>query len=210
LLDVHNERTMLNINDSRFTLHGGTDIMIVPFKTSKIAAEFELCVLFELKTDVTINTKANHTYQAIAELIAARYNSNQPNVLVVLTDVNSTASAFELAHLGGANFSVISYNNLTLEQMASKVSSFLQSSVVADAHYRPPADEASASEFEKGVVNFKRAKVQQLSNLAYEHLQDMMMDPTDWTPTEKAHLFANFFASIERPMPKTVQYMMYS
>lgn len=209
LIDVHTDHTILNIQDSRFKLRGGTDLVIVPFKTAKRGAASELCVLFELKTDVAIDT-TTHSYQAVAELIAARYNSYQPNVLVVLTDANSTASIYELVHNGDADFKIVVSDDLTLAQMATKVCRFLSTSTVARSDYKPSADLTTATEFERGVLAFRSNKIQRLSNLSFEHLQDMMMDPTDWSQSEKAHLFANFFASVEQPMPLSVQYMMYS
>jgi hypothetical protein len=67
-----------------------------------------------------------------------------------------------------------------------------------------------ASEKEKSVVAFKKQKVEQFSSLSLEHLQDMLMDSSDWTQAERAQVVGNFFQSIEKPMPISVQYMMYS
>ena len=52
---------------------------------------------------------------------------------------------------------------------------------------------------------FKKLKVEHVSSLSLEHLQDMMLDPSSW----KERIGWDFFASIEQPMPISVQSAMY-
>jgi hypothetical protein len=209
VVDVHRSRSILKVHDARFRLSGGTDFVIVPYKTAAIGAASQICVLFELKTDVALNT-TSHCFQAMAELIAARYNSNQPNVLAVLTDLHSRASVYELVYNGNAQYTIVVWNDLTLAQMATKVVNFLKTSTIANNRYVPPDDMTAAQDYERGVVDFRRNKIQRVTSLALEQLQDMMMDPTSWTYSEKRQLFANVFASIEEPMSENVRCAMYS
>jgi hypothetical protein len=207
VIDVHGSRSILNVHDARFKLSGGTDIVIVPYTTATDGAAIQICVLFELKTDLTINSK--YRFQAMTELIAARYNSNQPNVLAVLTDLHSGASVYELAYNGNAQYTIVVWDNLTLAQMASKVVNFLKSSTTTNSRYIPPDDMTDAQEHERGVVDFRRNKIQRVASLALEQLEDMMMDPTSWTYSEKRQLFANVFSYIEEPMSENVRCAMY-
>jgi hypothetical protein len=213
LCDVHSSRSILNVQHSKFSLTGGTDFIIVPYATNvKFGAPKELCVIFELKTDAAMEKEGIESFhnQAIAEAIASRYTSHQPGIITVLTDLKSKTSMFEYCYVGDSKFSIVAYEKVPLEDMASKVSLFLKEVSIADAQYIPPNEAYEASEREQGVVMFKKLKVEHISTLALEHLQDMMMDPSSWTMKERAQLVGNFFASIEQPMPISVQYAMYS
>gem|GEM_PF-3868093 len=212
LCDVHSSRSILNVQHSKFSLTGGTDFIIIPFETNvRLGAPKELCVIFELKTDVAMEGGIQKYHnQAIVEAIAARYVSHQPGILSVLTDLKNNTSMFEYSYGGDLKFSIVTYENVSLEFMASKVSAFLRDITFADAKYVPPNEIAEASEREKGVVVFKKHKIEHYSSLAFEHLQDMMMDSSNWTMKERAQLVANLFESVEQPMPISVQYAMYS
>lgn len=75
--------------------------------------------------------------------------------------------------------------------MANIVANHMREFNRPNALYLPPEENATKSEV--AVVQFKRQKVNHPTNLALEHLQDMAMDPTGWSASEKAQLCQNFF-----------------
>ena len=213
LSDIHSKCNILKVNDSRFTLSGSTDFVIIPYHTDvDFSTEMELCVLFELKTDKTISDNKIIQYfpQAMTELVAARYLSRQPGVLVVLTDLCSNAALFELHYSEETSFSVKIYRDMSLEQMAVKVRQFLDENNEPNALFEPSEDIANAPVRDHGVIAFKKRKICHESSLALEQLQDVIMGPNEWTYKEKAQIFANLFDSVEEPMPISVRYAMYS
>jgi len=211
LCDVHSSHGLLNAHDSRFTLTGSTDLVIIPYWTVETAARMELCVAFELKTDVAMRNKGIKAFynQATAELIAARHSSHQPGVLVVLSDLCNNTSIFEFRYRNG-KFSIAICERITLEQMAVKVSQFMRDNNVPDAEFRPADDISRAPERDHGVIEFKRQKVMHQSSLALEQFQDMAMDPNEWTSKERVQILGNLFYSMEQPMHKDVYNMMYT
>jgi len=50
VVDIHTDDAFLKIHDKKIgNLSGGSDVAIVPFKTSKTGAIFQTCVLFEFE-----------------------------------------------------------------------------------------------------------------------------------------------------------------
>ena len=73
-------------------ISGGTAIIIVPFKTAKAGYRKAISVIFEIKTEVNMmKGRDQFESQCFVELLAARCVSDQPYVLVVLTDLVSEA-----------------------------------------------------------------------------------------------------------------------
>lgn len=99
LVDVHKDTHLLNIDNDMIKIRGGTDLIITSYSIPASYPSRQLCVIFELKTTHSFQQNLNeHSNQAIVELIAARCKSNQPGVLVVLTDLARKASTYELAY----------------------------------------------------------------------------------------------------------------
>jgi hypothetical protein len=211
LHDVHSKRTILNVNDTRFTLSGSTDFIITPYQTNiTLGAALELCVVFELKTDLVLGKDGIKAFfnQATVELIAARYLSNQPSVLVVLSDLCTSTALFQIRYNAG-EFAIKVYQEVSLSQMAAEVSKFLVNCCVPDEYFIPSQNVSDAPARDHGVIEFKRQKVQLGSSLALEQFQDMLMDSGQWSCGEKAQILANLFSSMDQPMPASVQCMMY-
>ena len=84
---------------------------IVPYKTATQGASGQTVVLFELKTNVNVAGTGLYSFsgQAKLELIAAYGLSNQ-KVLVVLTDLASSALVYELVFVvASQSFELIEY-----------------------------------------------------------------------------------------------------
>eukprot|EP01041_Mallomonas_annulata_P002545 gene2545-4964_t len=64
-------------------IRGGSDVVIVPRNASRHFLLYQICVLFELRT----NSFEDGIPQAVLELVCARCLSFQPQVMVVLTDL---------------------------------------------------------------------------------------------------------------------------
>jgi hypothetical protein len=208
LLDIHTNHTLLNVQDTRIVIKGGTDFVIVPYRTSPEAANKQICVVFELKTNAENIRKSWH--QAATELIAARYNSHQPGVLVILTDLCTTATSLDFSYVGNGGFAILEQKDLNLSQMATKVRLYLQDHNYPNEHFRPTEDEEKATDKDIGVVVFKKRKIQPITNLQLELLHDAMMDPDSWTEKERVQLFANVMATMQPALSDRPDYMMYS
>ena len=169
-VDVHSYHGFLNFSDKRIgKISGGCDLAIVPHKTADEGAAGQSVVLFELKTDgnVTANGLYSFSNQAKLELIAAYGLSNQ-KVLVVLTDLASSALVYELVFVATSqSFQLIQYT-VNLSQMAHLVATYLSIKAIPNAGY------VAMEEDENGVdkVMFKRLKMSNEENLAWENFVD--------------------------------------
>mmetsp|Transcript_8441 Transcript_8441/g.7565 ORF Transcript_8441/g.7565 Transcript_8441/m.7565 type:complete len:162 (-) Transcript_8441:323-808(-) len=98
LLDIHTNEHLLDFSNKKVgSFSGGSDIAVVPYKTNMFGAQFQLCILFELKTNEQVLSNGgldSFSSQAILKLIASWCLSHQ-RVMVVLTDLCSTALVYE-------------------------------------------------------------------------------------------------------------------
>eukprot|EP01039_Chlorochromonas_danica_P008343 gene8343-9196_t len=168
-------------------------------------------VLWELKTEVDKSEQPDALMQfepqGCLELLAARCLSDQPGVLVVITDLVSGAVLLEVAYNQQfAAFDVLEHK-LTLDEMGYMVAKFLSETAVPDASFRP-IDEQNPRDFP--VITFKKTKLSHDIGLALEHFNDMAAD-TEPNSRERAYLVEQLFRSMEVPrMPTIVHYSMYS
>lgn len=90
LVDVHANKNLLNVPISdEIRLSGSTDAIIVPYLAAEASFSVFACVLFELKTsNKLLEDMKKCSFQLLSETVAARYLSEQPAVLCVLTDLN--------------------------------------------------------------------------------------------------------------------------
>jgi hypothetical protein len=170
VVDIHTKNNLLNFEDKRVgKLTGGSDVAIVPFKTATSGVKFQLCVLFELKTDGAVlkdGLEASFA-QAKLELIAAWCLSHQ-QCMVVLTDITSRALVYDLTHTAATGgFQLIEYD-CNLSQMAQLVTEFLSNSTLADATYIPN----EGNPISEPKLAFKRCKLSPIDSLA---LDDFLM-----------------------------------
>jgi hypothetical protein len=178
IVDVHSNNTLLSLDDEKFKkICGGTDFLILPQKVAKISYAAEICVVFEVKTTKRMGDGGieKNTPQLILELFAARYHSDQPNILAVLSDIHSSTCVMELQCDEMGEVSIIQYDNISLSQMGAIVASHLRSPIKAipRPNYTPKPDEPAA----KGVIGFKRKfKTNLTSTVAWEQYTDMVED----------------------------------
>lgn len=126
LVDIHSIHDFLNVEDKKIgKVSGGTDL-IVPRDIASISYQAGLCALFELKTATANPAKKNkNKAQSLLKLVCARYLSNQPCVIVVLTDLFSEAIVYSINWVdGGYQFFE---HTLSLSQMADFVVEFIAS-----------------------------------------------------------------------------------
>jgi hypothetical protein len=207
IIDVHAMSNFLSYESGKLgKFRGGTDLVIVPYSTANSGAVKEICVLFELKTSDAVAEAGGLGHfnpQAYAELIAARCNTHQPQVLVVLTDLTYAAQAFTLTFVPATEgFAVLEYN-LTLEQMAVLVVEFLELYTIPDPHYKPMESRQAPNEV--CVLSFKRKFGDVDAGLAWERFQELVEDTRPWSK-ERAHLTAQLFTDCGIEQMPTLAY----
>ena len=212
VVDVHKNKQLLDFSDEKIgEISGGTDVVVVPYKTANASISRSVSVLWELKTDDNSAQYADALMhfesQGFIELLAARCLSDQPGVLVVITDLVSGAVLLDIVYKEQyAQFDVVEYE-VTLDQMGCMVAQFLSETAVPDASYRP-MDEQNPRDV--SVIAFKKTKLSHDVGVALEHFNEMVTD-TEPNSRERAYLVEQLFRSMEVPrMPTLVHYSMYS
>ena len=216
LHDTHANQSVLDFEDPKIgKFSGGTDAVIVPYKCAKNFCSRQLCTAFEYK----INDLDKHAPQAMVELIAARCLSEQPEVLVVLTDLRtgaicyrftfvestgeSSSSSSSAARPSTAEFIVIE-TRATLTEMGALVASFLRAHTVPNAAFVARLPEGP----NRGVVEFKRQKLSHDDMMAWEHFQEFKDSTQPWS-WERAQLTRDFFSEMHLPMPALTHPSLY-
>jgi hypothetical protein len=210
VVDVHTVKDLLNVNDEKIgEISGGTDVIIVPFKTAKAGYRKAICVLFEIKTEVNMmKGRDQFESQCFVELLAARCISDQPCVLVVLTDLVSGAMLFEVEYVEEHKGFNVLHDTVTLDQVGTNVSNFLAAKAVPDPKFRPVEEKNNPRDI--SVIEFKKTKLSHDVGLALEHFNEMRED-TEPNSRERAFLVADLFRAMEVPrMPTLLQYSMYA
>eukprot|EP01041_Mallomonas_annulata_P001403 gene1402-2697_t len=180
IVDIHRNKSLLDVCDDNVgTIHGGSDVAIVPTYTVIRAISQQISVLFELKSTSSFEKSLA---QATIELVAARCLSEQPQVMVVLTDLCTGASVLRTHYDCALKQFVIWEYNLSLTDMAILVSEFLMTTAVPRAEYM--AREGSTDPRDEGVLTFKRTKLC-TSEIINQHLE-MLADAK--TIQEKAEI----------------------
>ena len=217
LHDTHASRSVLDFEDPKIgKLSGGTCAVIVPYKCSKTLCSRQLCTAFEYK----INDLDQHVPQAMLELIAARCLSEQPEVLVVLTDLRtgaicyrftfvesegeSSSSSSSAARPSAIKFVIIE-TRATLTEMGALVANFLRAHTVPDPVFKATLPEGA----NRGVVEFKRQKLSHDDMMAWEHFQEFKDSTQPWS-WERAQLTRDFFSEMHLPMPALTHSSLYS
>ncbi len=150
----------------------------------------------EVESKKELTTK--NLYQAELELICGFYHGNQ-KVLVVLTNLNSPSFAFTLKYNEvNRSFNIITYEDLSLEQMGWLVRQHLDANCKKDNGYQLPRDpESNLNESEKLMKVFKQMKVStpELS-LDYEHFMELLELTKDGS-LERLQAVNQFFYSMD-------------
>ena len=210
VVDVHTQLSLLNVSDEKIgDISGGTDMIIVPYKAAKAGYRKGICVLFELKSDVNMEKGLEHfESQCFVELLAARCVSDQPYVLVVLTDLVTGAMLFELEYTEKNKRFGALQAKVTLDQIGTNVANFLADKTVPDSTFRADEEENNPQFFL--VQEWKKSKQSHPVGLALEHFNEMVED-TEPNSRERAFLVADLFRAMEVPrMPTLLQYSMYA
>jgi hypothetical protein len=205
LYDVHANRQLLNLEDSKSgKLSGGTDVLLGPYGVAKISYAQFCCVAIELKTEECVASEDGFeafSAQATLELIASCYHSFQM-ALVVLTDLSTGACLFTISRGQNNAVSILKYNNLSLNQMASAVALHLEQNCTADKiNARRTFDqiEQGAKEADFVMQAFKKQFVTPVESfLAYEHFNAMLED-TEVGSRERAQVIQTFFRANDLP-----------
>ena len=209
--DAHKHKTLLNVTEEKIvSISGGSDIVLLPFRTAVRGARESLSVLFELKThDNVLNSSdglVSFEPQAQLELLAARCVSDQPGVLVVLTDLVSAAILYYLEYSPDQQTFEVVERPATLHEMGALVAEFLASTAVPRSDYRPLEDRNDPRE--APCLQFKKTRLSHDAGLAWEHFQDMA-DDTEPNSKERAELARQLFRSMDVPMPSILHDSIY-
>jgi hypothetical protein len=212
--DVHSDKRLLNVSDEKIgAISGGTDIALVPYKTAKSGINQCICVMFEIKTDENVSKFADGLKhfepQAHAELLASRCLSDQPGVLVVLTDLVSGAILYTLDYTETyEGFSVVE-QIANLDEMGSMIAKFLADIAVPDVNFRPI--EAHANPRDVPCIMFKKTKLSHDIGLALEQFCEMAPD-TEPNSRDRVCLVEQLFRSMSDVphIPSIVVHSMYT
>ena len=216
LHDTHASQSVLDFEDPKIgKFSGGTDAVIVPYKCSKTFCSRQLCTVFDYK----INDLDKHVPQAMIELIVARCLSEQPEVLVVLTDLRTGAICYRFTFVesegessstssSAARPSAIKFvmieTRATLTEMGALVANFLRAHTVPDPVFEAKLPEGA----NRGVVEFKRQKLSHDDMMAWEHFQEFKDSTQPWS-WERAQLTRDFFSEMHLPMPALTHSSLY-
>ena len=210
VVDVHKMRNLLSIDDEKIgSINGGTDILIVPSMTDEMGFNKTINVVFEIKTAANLE-KGYEKFekQCFLELLCARVLSDQPSVLVILTDLSSGAMSFEIQYAVDYKRFTVHKTELSLNQLWTTVTKFLAEKAVPDVSFFPV--EESGIERDLPVIEFKKTKLSHNVGLALEHFDEMRED-TEPNSRERALLMADLFRAMEVPrMPTMVHYSMHA
>eukprot|EP00597_Dinobryon_sp_UTEXLB2267_P000745 CAMPEP_0170072634 /NCGR_PEP_ID=MMETSP0019_2-20121128/10237_1 /TAXON_ID=98059 /ORGANISM="Dinobryon sp., Strain UTEXLB2267" /LENGTH=182 /DNA_ID=CAMNT_0010281731 /DNA_START=223 /DNA_END=767 /DNA_ORIENTATION=+ len=127
MYDVHKIDTLLSFQDEKSgSLSGGTDLIIAPYGIAMESVINLSCVAFEFKTNVAVDQKELESfyYEAVMELIATNYHSDQMT-LVVLTDLCTNNCILLTLTMESDKLAILKYSDVTLNQMAIFVHSHL-------------------------------------------------------------------------------------
>lgn len=189
LVDIHSIHDFLNVQDEKIgKVSGGTDLIIVPSDIATISYQAGLCVLFELKTATAYPAKKNkYKAQSLLELVCARYLSNQPCVIVVLTDLFSEAIVYSINLVDGG-YQFFEYT-LSLSQMADFVVEF-----IASQCRRSAISLSDSREEDLAAISFKRKYQTMITSLAWERYVDEVGDTQPWS-ADRRQLIADVMMS---------------
>mmetsp|Transcript_33944 Transcript_33944/g.49304 ORF Transcript_33944/g.49304 Transcript_33944/m.49304 type:complete len:298 (-) Transcript_33944:160-1053(-) len=179
MYDVHKIDTLLSFQDEKSgSLSGGTDLIIAPYGIAMESVINLSCVAFEFKTNVAVDQKELESfyYEAVMELIATNYHSDQMT-LVVLTDLCTNNCILLTLTMESDKLAILKYSDVTLNQMAIFVHSHLQQNCFPIRSYRLPDSNEGLKESEIIMKAWKKARVTDITtSLEWEHFQEMLED----------------------------------
>lgn len=140
VVDVRKMRTLLNVDDEKIgRISGGTDILIVPSMTDEMGycgVILRQAVIFEIETAANLQKAyPEFQYQCFLELLCARVLSDQPAVLLILTDLSLGAIMYEIKYAASYKKFTVHKTELSLTQMWTYVAKFLKEQAVPDVSF---------------------------------------------------------------------------
>jgi len=179
MYDVHKIDTLLSFQDEKSgSLSGGTDLIIAPYGIAMESVINLSCVAFEFKTNVAVDQKELESfyYEAVMELIATNYHSDQMT-LVVLTDLCTNNCILLTLTMESDKLAILKYSDVTLNQMAIFVHSHLQQNCFPIRTYSLPDGNEGLRESEIIMKAWKKERVSDMTtSLEWEHFQEMLED----------------------------------
>jgi hypothetical protein len=197
LVDVHTDNNILTVEDEKLgKISGGTDLALLPYRVSDSMLASGFCVLFELKTTkvfTEMKTRKQIVGQALLELICGRIQSEQPSILVILTDLCTSTLVYTIAQREECEDFYIQEYQLSLEQMAEFVVEFLQTPSNARKRVANLSLNDGKAETASGRL-FKKRYTAPLSSLAWEHYLEEAETSEPWTK-DRSTAIANLLMS---------------
>ena len=211
LVDVRD--TLITVKEEKVGhIKGKSDLAICPYKVPFERTMAQAVVLIELKTAESIKKKGFQFYtpQIYCELIAARYLSHQPKVMVVLTDLNTGGISYIFDYQTEKGI-FITKIQFAIDQLCPLIEKFIMSPNNAEPNELYDPDNDPTAEKSQGVIQFnKRFKTDFTKTLAFESFRDAM-DDKEMTLRERAGCVANFFQACGvQEIPSCVLHSMYA
>jgi hypothetical protein len=197
LVDVHTDDNILTVEDEKLgKSSGGTDLAILPYRVSDLMLASGFCVLFELKTTkvfAEMKARKHMVGQALLGLFCGRIQSEQPSILVILTDLCTAALVYTIAQREASEDFYIQEYQLSLEQMAEFVVEFLQTPSNVCKRVANLSLNDGKAETASGRL-FKKRFTAPLSSLAWEHYLEEAEISEPWTK-DRSTAIANLLMS---------------
>jgi hypothetical protein len=192
LVDVHKSAHLLDVNDEKLAkISGGTDFLVLPQLVAQESYASAACIILEAKTKSRLDREglARNIPQLIVEIIAARYHSDQPNVMAVLSDFSANTCVMVFAYDQTADvLSIVKHINLPLDKLGVLIASHLSNgaSSVPSATYVP--SRVGEPKPEEALVRACKRKwhTDLLSTVAWEHFEEMMPDTMPFSAERRA------------------------
>jgi hypothetical protein len=214
LYDMHKFPNLLDLEDVKTgKLSGGTDLIIAPHGLHEISVPRNSCVAVELKThNAVVEAKGLDSFlgQAIMELIATNYHSEQMT-LVVLTDLCSSTQLLTFTMEYNA-LAILQYKNVSLAQMAIFINKHLEENCFKQRTYNlKNIDKSSQADVKESVIiqtEFKRKRVSNIgASLNWEHFKEMLED-APLGSVDRAMVIKEHFRSLGLPESKYLSFFV--
>ena len=209
VVDVHRMEDLLDVSDEKIgDIRGGTDLIIVPTPLAWLSYHTGISVLFEIKSNAAMLEHGldHYTYQCLLKVLCARVVSDQPGVLLVLTDLTTKAMLYEIDYDVVDKKFLVRSTAATLGQMATKVSNFLFTTEIPYEAFRRIKEKNDPREFQ--VLEFKRTKMSPNTCPPLEHFFKMR-EGTEPDSRERALLAVDMLKAMGvTTMPTILQFAL--
>lgn len=206
LVDVHASRNLLQVSISdELSLSGSSDALIVPHNANDVMYSSVAPVLFELKTTKSMSEEIPKNYnQLVAEIVAARYLSEQPAVLCVLTDLNMGGVVAVTTWDSEYNRIVVQRSELLpIGAIFRFVHDFLETYGEPNTCFLAPVEEGYNPKYEQ-IVQFKRVYKRAHEEAFVWEQFDELMEGTAPYSRDRALAVRHLFQAYGEEAPRCV------